>query len=144
MAAAIEAQKGIGFGGFMGRLIAALVLVFATYNPSGWSYFHWLSEGGFAIDPLKALAGIVLLIGWVVFLRATVSSLGLLGVILASAFFGTLIWLAVDMGWVPSDRADILTYLAMIAFCAVLATGMSWSHVRAQLTGQRDVDEIER
>lgn len=144
MAATIEVQKAFGLSGFVGRFLAALVLVFATYNPHGWSYVHWLSDGGFTIDAPKALAGIVLLIGWVIFLRATMSSLGLLGVILASAFFGTLIWLVVDMGWVPSNRVDVLTYLVMIAFCAVLATGMSWSHVRARLTGQRDVDEIER
>jgi hypothetical protein len=135
---------GFNVGGFLTRFVAALVLVFASYNPSGWSYFHWLSDDGFAIDPIKALAGIVLLIGWVVFIRATMSSLGWLGLLLAAAFFGTLIWLVLDMGWVATDSVEALTYLILVALCAVLATGMSWSHVRARLSGQRDVDEIER
>jgi hypothetical protein len=34
-------------GGIAGRAIAALVLVFATYNPERLSYFHW------AVAPLR-------------------------------------------------------------------------------------------
>jgi hypothetical protein len=143
MARPPKGKDGLDLGGFLARFGAALVLVFASYNPSGWSYFHWLSRDGFAIDPLKALAGIVLIIGWVVFIRATMRSLGWLGLVLAAAFFGTLIWLVVDLGWVPAGSVEVLTYLIMVALCAVLATGMSWSHVRARLTGQRDVDEVD-
>ena len=33
---------GFGFVDFLVRLAAALVLVLVTYNPTGWSYIHWL------------------------------------------------------------------------------------------------------
>jgi hypothetical protein len=137
------ASARFGFGSFLARLVAALVLVFATYNPSGYSYYHWLKGSLSAFDPLVALAGVVLLIGWVMFLRATVRSLGALGMILAAALFGTLIWLVIDRGWLAADNVKVITYIVLFVLSAILATGMSWSHIRRRLTGQIDVDDVE-
>jgi len=125
------------------RLIFALVLVFATYNPSGYSYYHWATENLGSIDPLVVLAGVALLIGWVMFIRATLRSLGTIGIILAVAFFGTIIWLVIDRGWLSADNVKVLTYLALFLLSAILATGMSWSHIRRRMSGQIDVDDIE-
>lgn len=128
------------------RLGAALLLVFATYNPMGWSYFHWagdLIRGDWdAIGPLLAMGGIVLIIGWAVFLRATIRSLGAFGTFLAIAFFGILIWLIVT--WFPSltDSNDLI-YLLLIGIAGVLSIGISWSHIRRRVTGQIDVDEAD-
>jgi hypothetical protein len=30
---------------FLIRLVCSLLLVFSTYNPTGYSYFHWLTSG---------------------------------------------------------------------------------------------------
>jgi hypothetical protein len=125
------------------RLVFALVLVFATYNPSGYSYFHWAKESLGSIDPLVVLAGVALLIGWGMFIRATLRSLGTVGIILAVAFFGTIIWLVIDRGWLSADNVKVLTYLALFLLSAILATGMSWSHIRRRMSGQIDVDDIE-
>jgi hypothetical protein len=137
------ASNGFDFTSFFGRLIAALLLVYATYNPSGYSYFHWLNNSLPAFDPLAALAGVVLLIGWVIFIRATIRSMGVLGVTLAVAFFGTLLWLVIDQGWLSVDNTRVITYIALFLLGAVLATGMSWSHIRRRLTGQIDVDDVD-
>ena len=125
------------------RLIAALVLGFATYNPSGYSYFHWVEQTlpGYTVPMI--FAGIVLLIGWVIFIRATLRSLGALGLILAFAFFGTLLWLVIDMEWVSPNNVKTISYLVLICLSAVLATGMSWSHIRRRMSGQVDVDDVE-
>jgi uncharacterized membrane protein len=96
-----------------------------------------------AFNVYKALAGITLVIGWVVYLGATGRSLGAWGVLLATAFFGTLIWLVVDLGIVPADSAQAITWLILIVVAIVLATGMSWSHIRRRLSGQADVDDVE-
>ena len=125
------------------RFIVALVLVFSTYNPEGYSYYDWFKNNPAELDPLKILVGIVLLIGWVVFLRATMRSLGIIGLSLAIAFFGTLVWLVVDWGIVPADSVRAVSYLVLFVFCAILATGISWSHIRRRVSGQVDVDEIE-
>ncbi|MDH3690058.1 MAG: DUF6524 family protein [Gammaproteobacteria bacterium] len=128
---------------FLLRLIAALILVFASYNPEGYSYYHWAIANLPDYSPLKIFVGVVLVIGWAIFLRATFRSLGLIGTVLASAFFGTLIWLVVDWGLVKPENVKGVSYLALIALSGVLSAGVSWSHIRRRITGQIDVDETD-
>ena len=137
------ADKGITWGGILVRFVVAVVLVFATYNPEGYSYFHWVRDGLQEAMPFKLFAGVVLLIGWTIFLRATLRSLGPFGLLLALAFFGTLIWLIVDYGLVPADSVKAITYIGMVVLCGVLATGLTWSHIRRRITGQIDTDEVD-
>ncbi len=137
------AKKGITWSGFLLRFVAAIALVFSTYNPEGYSYYHWVKDNLPAIEPLMIFAGIILLIGWTIFLRATARSLGPFGLLLALAFFGTLIWLVVDWGLVPADSVRAITYITLFVICGILATGISWSHIRRRMTGQIDVDEVE-
>ena len=135
--------KGITGFGFLLRLLAAALLVFATYNPSGKSYYHWLSDNISSPTPLLALAGVLLLIGWTVYLRATSRSLGAFGLFLAAAFFTVLVWMVIDWGWVDPDSIEALTWIIQIILCGVLAIGITWSHIRRRVTGQVDVDEVE-
>jgi hypothetical protein len=37
-----------------------------------------------------------------------------------------------------------LTWIVLVGLSLLLAVGMSWSHIRRRLTGQVDVDEVER
>jgi hypothetical protein len=135
--------KEINWVGVGARFLLALILVFATYNPSGYSYFHWGIKHISDFSVLKLFAGVVLLIGWAMFIRATLVSLGAFGIVLAAAFFGTLLWLVVDWGLVPADTVEAVTYLILIAASAVMATGMTWSHIRRRISGQIDVDETD-
>lgn len=139
----MAAYKGLTWAGFFMRLVAAIVLVFSTYNPSGKSYFHWVTENPPNISPMMALAGIVLLIGWAIFLRATGRSLGAFGLILATAFFGVLLWMLIDWKLIPTDSVEVITYVVLAILSGILAIGISWSHIRRRMTGQVDVDEIE-
>jgi len=125
------------------RFAVALVLVFATYNPSGWSYVHWALQPLPEFSPLKGLVGVVLVIGYTMFVRATGRSLGLLGVVLATAFFGLLVWLIVDVGILPLDSVAAVTWVVLFVLACVLAIGMSWSHIRRRASGQLDTDDIE-
>ncbi len=132
--------------GFMWRFIFALVLVYATYNPSGISYYHWLKSGlgeGELLTPPFALISIVLLIGWTVYLRATFRSLGGFGLLLAIAFFAIIIWWLVDLGLLGINNVSVLSYIVMLLLSAVLAVGMSWSHIRRRLSGQADMDDVD-
>ncbi len=134
-------RNDFNFAGFLLRLVFALALVFLTYNPSGYSWVGWLDSDVPAV--YKAASGIVLLIGWVMFLRATWNSLGAFGTILAAAFFGIVIWLGIEWGWFSLDDATVIQWLVLFVVSGVLAVGMSWSHVRRKLSGQYDTDEIE-
>ncbi|MGH8565957.1 MAG: DUF6524 family protein [Gammaproteobacteria bacterium] len=136
-----------GFGVFV-RFLMALVLVYATYNPEGWSYFHWaerafLGAEGSGSPALLFLAGTVLLIGWVVFLNATRRSLGLVGVVLAVALCSGVIWLFIEWDVVSADNVRALQHLALWVVSAILAVGMSWAHLRQRLTGQVSTDEVD-
>ena len=125
------------------RFLIAFVLVFATYNPSGYSYIDWITQTESGPLPLKIFVGVVLFIGWTIFLRATLRSLGGFGIILAIAFFATLLWVLAHWGLLPSGSLEVATYLGLLVIAALLATGMVWSHLRRRMTGQVDVDEIE-
>jgi hypothetical protein len=122
------------------RFLMALVLVFATWNPSGYSYADWLMQSFPKITSDLAFAGVVLLIGWVMFLHATLVSLGFLGIVLAAAFFGTLTWLFFDQGWISPDN-EVVTYVALVVLAAILSLGMGWSHVWRRLSGQIEIDD---
>jgi hypothetical protein len=133
----------ITWSGFLLRFVFAVVLVFSTYNPEGYSYFDWAIMALPEVTPTKIFVGIVLLIGWVIYVRAALRSLGPIGLLLAFAFFGTMIWMLVDWDLIPADSVRALTYIIEVVMCGILAVGMSWSHVRRRLSGQADVDEIE-
>lgn len=115
--------------------------MFLTYNPGAYSWFHWLNSY-FALV-YKFAAGIVLLIGRAMYLRATWNSLGPLGTLLAAGVFGALIWLLIEWGLLALDNTAILLWIAEFILSGVLAVGMSWSHIRRRVSGQYDTDEIE-
>jgi hypothetical protein len=126
-------------GGFLARWLFAAALVFGTYNPTEYSYFNWVTTGAFG--PVMALAGVALLIAWIVFLRATMESMGILGIALGGALFGCLIWWLIDIKVLSVESTNALTWIILLVLSFILAAGMSWSHIRRRLTGQVDVDE---
>lgn len=136
-------METITFTGVLLRFLFALVLVLATFNPTGFSYAHWFTKHFPQITPVIVLVGLVLLAGWVVFVRATMRSLGAGGLILALLVAGALIWAFVSWGWIDLRNAGAMTWVGLVITSIVLAIGMSWSHVRRRLSGQADVDEIE-
>ena len=137
------AVKGINWFGFLLRLLAAFILVFSSYNPSEYSYYHWVSENINSLTPMIALAGVLLLIGWTILLRATFRSLGPFGLLLAAAFLGVLLWMMIDWGWFDADSLTAVTYITLVVLSGILAIGVSWSHIRRRITGQIDVDDVE-
>ncbi|GAB3287741.1 DUF6524 family protein [Parahaliea aestuarii] len=130
-------------GSFLLRWLFAAVLVFGTYNPTDYSYVSWVLADGTNFGPIVAIVGLVLLIGWIIYVRATFLSMGWLGVILGAALFGCVIWLFVDLGWMTLDSPGALAWVALVLVSLLLAVGMSWSHIRKRLTGQIDVDDVE-
>ena len=132
----------ISWKGFGLRFLLGLILVFATYNPESYSYLHWLKNTFPKITAIQAFVGVVLLIGWAVFIRASMRSLGIIGLVLALAFFGTLLWLIIDVGLIPANSVRAITYIIEFVLAAILSTGLTWSHVRRRLSGQMDTDDV--
>lgn len=127
---------------FSWRWLFAALLVFLTYNPSQYCWVAWiLNYDGSGLVYIVA-SGLVLVIGWVIYLRATWKSLGPIGTFLAGAVFAVIIWLFVEWGMLSLDKATTLTWIGEFILTGVLATGMSWSHIRRRLSGQYSTDEV--
>ena len=129
--------------GFLIRLAATLVLVLATYNPTGWSFTHWLQNGfsNSGLGPEHFVVGVIIRIGWVILLTATQRSMGTFGLILEGLLFGGLVWLLVDFGILSIDSVTEFSWVVLIILSVMLAIGLSWSHVWRRLTGQFEVDD---
>lgn len=125
------------------RFLFALLLVLLSYNPSGYSYFHWVYHSMSEVTPYIVIAGIILLIGWGVYIKATLNSLGFIGIVILAALFASLIWLFVYWGWLSVNNISALAWIIEILLSALLCVGMCWSHLNRRLSGQVDVDEIE-
>jgi hypothetical protein len=125
------------------RFLFAFIIVFGTYNPTGYSYVHWGIEYFFPIHPLRVVVGIVLLIGWIVYLRATLRSLGGVGLILAASLFAALLWLLIYWDVIPVTSVTVITYAVMMIITLILTFGMSWSHLRRRMSGQIDTDDVD-
>ena len=92
---------------------------------------------------VAAAEGISLIIGWVVYIRATLRSLGLIGLILAALFFSAIMWLLIDWGWLGLNNVTAMSWVILVLISAVLAVGVSWSHFRRKISGQVDSDDVD-
>ena len=130
---------------FLWRLLASLLLVGVTYNPSAYSFVGWVRAASpeAPLGPEHFVVGVVLLIGWIILLIATQRSLGTLGMILGGALLGGVVWLLVDVGWLNVNTLSSATWVGLICVAILLAVGLSWSHVWRRLTGQFEVDDGE-
>lgn len=138
-------HRSFGLADFAWRWGAALVLVFATFNPTGHSFYHWAAGalGGEGLGAEHYFVGVLLLAGWAVFIAATQRSLGTPGIVILAALIGTGIWLLVDVGVIHADSTRAITWVSLAALATLLAVGMSWSHIWRRLSGQIDVDETD-
>lgn len=137
-----RASREFTFLSFLWRFIATLALVLLTYNPSDFSYVGWLRAASpeNPLGPEHFVVGVGLLIGWVILLAATHRSLGTFGLILGAALLGGVVWLLTDIGWLNIETVSSATWVALVCIAALLAVGLSWSHVWRRLTGQFEVD----
>ena len=136
------AISGKTWRGFFWRWIVAVILVLGTFNPTDYSFLHWLVNGEGALS-FKALAAIVVIILYAIYLRATWYSLGIFGTLALIALFGALIWVLADFGLLDVARGSAVTWFGLVAIATILAIGFTWSKTRALLTGQVDVDSDE-
>ncbi len=129
--------------GYVIRWIFAFVLLAVTYNPTQWNYIRWAMDNRDGSLSLVVLGGLILLIGYIIYLRATLRSIGLFGMILILAVVATVIWVLFDQGVISLDNPTINTWITIFALSVVLSVGLSWSIVRRRLSGQADVDDVD-
>jgi Family of unknown function (DUF6524) len=104
----------------------------------GTSFAHWMTTPPVAVTPAKAIAALVLLIGWLMCLRTAFIALGKFGLLLGVAFFAAVIWLLVDRQFLTLTGSGIV-WAAEIIVGILLGVGLSWSLLRAKVTGHVEV-----
>ena len=132
------------FLGFLWRMLFALALVLLTFNPTGHSYYHLLADGFPSVSPAEAVAGILLLLGWIFFVRTTLSAIGTVGIVLMAALFASIVWWIVSKGWLDVGNRSTMAWIVLLILGLMLGIGMSWSHIRRRLSGQAAVDRVDQ
>ena len=128
---------------FFWRWLFAFLLLAATYNPSPYSYVRWASTAWESQLPLIVLTGLVLLVGYIIYLRATLRSIGAFGMALVLALLAAILWVLWDFGLLNLANPQIATWIGILALSIVLGVGLSWSIIRRRLSGQVDMDDVE-
>ena len=129
--------------GFVMRWVFAFLLVALTYNPTDWNYVRWAATHFSTQMPLTLLLGLLLFVGYIIYLSATLRSIGAFGVILIVAVVGALLWVLYDQGLLSLSNRGLNIWLGILAISVVLAVGMTWSIIWRRISGQIDVDETD-
>lgn len=133
----------ISFKGIGVRFVIAFALAALTWNPTRYNYVEWALAQWDGLPPLVLFVGLVLLIAWIVYVRATARSLGVFGIVLACGLAATIMWALVYYDLVDLANTSLVGWIGLALLSAVLAAGMSWSHLRRGWAGQADVDDVD-
>lgn len=129
--------------GVLLRWLGAFVLLAATFNPTQWNYVTWVRANWATEMPLAVFLGLILAVVFLVYVVATLRSIGPFGVILIAAVFGAGLWVLIDWGVLSLTNPALNTWLGLLALSVILGLGLSWSILRQRLSGQATVDEVD-
>jgi len=128
--------------GILLRWLGAFLLLAAIFNPTRWNYVIWVRNDWDEQMPLIVFSGLILGVAAMVYVVATMRSIGILGAIIIAAIFGAGLWVLTDWGLLALDNSALTVWLAIFALSLILGIGMAWSILRQRLSGQASVDEI--
>jgi hypothetical protein len=123
------------------RWLGAFVLLAATYNPTRYCYVKWSVAQGNSQLPLTLFFGLLLLVGFLIYLLATLRSIGTFGMLLVAALFGSGLWVLFSWGLLSLENQALNTWLGLFALSLILGIGLSWGIVKNRLSGQATVDD---
>lgn len=127
--------------GILLRWLGAFVLLAATFNPTEWNYVKWSMANGNSQLPLTLFMGLLLLIGFLVYVMATLRSIGAFGMLLVAALFGSGVWVLYSWGLLSLENSTLNTWLGLLALSLILGVGLSWGILQRRLSGQVTVDD---
>lgn len=122
---------------------AALILVLITYNPTSWNFIRWAMANYSDQLSVVILLGLILLVAYAIFVRATLQSIGRIGIGLIVAVIAVLLWVLYDKGLLDPANATLMTWIGLVGLSFVLGIGLSWSIIRRRISGQLDVRDSD-
>jgi hypothetical protein len=136
-------MKPISIGGIATRFLFAFALVALTWNPSPVNFVRWaVNQWSGELTPFVVFVALALAAGWIIFIHATARSLGALGVILAMALAGSVMWM-LNRWILDLTNSTVLQWVLLTLLAVILTMGMSWSHLKRRWSGQADVDDVD-
>ena len=129
--------------GFLIRWAMAFVLLAATYNPTDWNYVSWTMVNFNRETAMTVLMGLLLMAGYIIYLRATLRSIGMIGMGLVSAIVAAGVWVLIDQDIIQLGNATVKVWFVLVGLSFVPGIGLSWSFVRRAMSGQYDVDDAD-
>jgi uncharacterized membrane protein YdbT with pleckstrin-like domain len=137
-------------GFFFFRFLLSLLLVFSTYNPTGYSFYHWATDPGEGLLSVKATVALALAMLYYAIFRVVFAAFRRSGLIVAGLaavlFVGGLVSVVVPWRSQPHWHFNILVgqYVILCVVAIVVSFGVSWSHLIEQLTGQLQKRYVRR
>ncbi|BAI74706.1 hypothetical protein AZL_b00430 (plasmid) [Azospirillum sp. B510] len=125
--------------GYLIRTLTCFLLLFATWNPTGYSYVAWLGmEDGSRLS-VKIAVGVLLLALYAAYLRIAWVALRLSGVLTALTILYSGYLSLRHLGLLPGDAPLWSSYLSLVLAGLVMAAGVCWSHFKRRISGQSHV-----
>jgi hypothetical protein len=135
-------SEPVAMGFFLVRFLLSLAFVSATYNPTGYSIYHWITDVGGGPLSLKAVVVLALAMLYFAIFRVVFAAFRRSGLIVAGL---VAVLFVTEAGLILAPRRSqpawhfnilLSQYLALFAVALVVSLGISWSHLIEQLTGQ--------
>ena len=123
---------------FYKRTLLSGLVVFGAYNPSGYSYFHWVAASP-RLTTVQLFVGIGLLTAAVGLLRMAYATVGYLGGWTIVAMIGMGIVFLVGLDITTFDDVDIGTYAIEVWISLTLAIATGWAFVQKRISGERAI-----
>jgi hypothetical protein len=127
-------------GFFLGRFLIALIVVFAFYNASGFSYYHWVT-GGTSFDFGMIVVGLAFAFAFAFFVYSTMRASAKFIYLMFLAFVMACVWWMHVSGLISLSDPTMGTIVAEILIAFMLALGSVWSIIWRSRTGQVSVDD---
>ncbi|MDB5415138.1 MAG: hypothetical protein JWR10_3473 [Rubritepida sp.] len=127
--------------GIVARLLFGLLLVFSVYNPSGYSFWHWvISAGG---NPwAKAFVGVMLLGLHGLIWKSVIGVLQPLGMFFLAALSSAGFVALAELDLLDPRDPNAQALGVMFTLVLLLTAGLSLSPIMHRLSGVQHVEEI--
>lgn len=139
----IKALQGSTPGVLLTRILVAAIVVFSTYNPSGFSAYHWVMDQPSKTDAWVILVIIVMLLINFALVIAAWKALGMIGTVVVLILFAAVTYLTLQEGWADTGNADSIQWLALILYSVFLGIGLAGAIIWRRATGQVVTDEAD-
>ncbi|MBI1321191.1 MAG: hypothetical protein GC168_19875 [Candidatus Hydrogenedens sp.] len=127
---------------FMSRWLFGFFLIASTYNPSGYSYFHWLTSNDGSFLSLKIAVGLVFVWIYVALWPMVYTGIGPVGIfntIAWSTAFSLVLW---DYGLLDYVSPSFYPYGVIATIATVIAIGLAFSHLQLQFWAVKNVRKV--